>query len=384
MASEDAHRWRLRDTLDWLIFEGRFAPDFDAFVEQAGLRLLADGAPVSRFRLSFRTLHPLVTAVTGIWERDKATVQHMEARHGMETRDAYVGSPMAQIAENAEPLRIRLDAALDRDAHYTLHDLKARGATDYFGCRLPFANEGVGIMVLNSDEVGGFREEEITGFQTLASALAPIVEIERLKRISDAVAEAYLGPRTGQRVLGGRITRGDVETIDAAIMISDLRNWTGISANLSPEDAIALANRYFDLVSEAVEAEGGEILKFMGDGVLAIFSDVPGAADPCERAIAAARAALIAGKEAELRFGFGLHVGEVLYGNIGSEARLDFTVLGGAVNVAARIEALCSKLDRPLLYSADFAARLANPGEIAAEELLKGLAAPTTIYGTAT
>ncbi|MEO0530515.1 MAG: hypothetical protein AAF266_08050, partial [Planctomycetota bacterium] len=98
-------------------------------------------------------------------------------------------------------------------------------------------------------------------------------EVERLRRISTAVAEAYLGPRTAQRVLGGRITRGDVETIDAAIMIGDMRNWTGISANLTPEDAIALANRYFDLVSAAVEAEGGEILKFMGDGVLAIFSD---------------------------------------------------------------------------------------------------------------
>ncbi|MEL7465745.1 MAG: adenylate/guanylate cyclase domain-containing protein [Pseudomonadota bacterium] len=381
--SAPAPRWRLRETLDWLVMEGRFAPDFDAFVEQVGLRLVADGAPIYRFRIGFRTLHPLVTAVTGIWERDEAQVQHLEAEHGLERRGSYVGSPMAQIAEGDEPLRIRLDQDIDPEAHYTLRNLKAQGATDYFGCKLPFATDGAGIMVLTSDEPGGFTDGELADFETLAAALTPMVEIERLKRISNAVAEAYLGPRTGQRVLGGRITRGDVETIDAAIMISDLRNWTGISASLSPEDAIALANRYFDLMSAAVEAEGGEILKFMGDGVLAIFAEQSEAADPCERALAAARAALVAGDEAGLRFGFGLHVGEVLYGNIGSEARLDFTVLGGAVNVAARIEALCSKLGRPLLYSADFAARLSNPGEIAAEELLKGLSEPTTIYGPA-
>lgn len=381
--SAPAPRWRLRETLDWLIFEGRFAPDFDAFVQQVGDRLLADGAPVFRFRIGFRTLHPLVTAVAGTWDRDEAEVQYFESGHGLERRNTYVGSPMAQISQGNSPFRMRLEREISPDAHYTLHDLKARGATDYFGCKLPFATDGAGLMVVTSDEPGGFTDQEIADFQTLAAALTPMVEIERLKRVAGAVAEAYLGPRTGQRVLGGRITRGDVETINAAIMISDLRNWTGISASLSPEDAIALANRYFDLVSAAVEAEGGEILKFMGDGVLAIFSDAPGAADPCERALAAARAALAKGAEADLRFGFGLHVGEVLYGNIGSEARLDFTVLGGAVNVAARIEALCSSLSRPLLYSADFAARLADPGEIAAEEILKGLTAPMTIYGPA-
>ena len=370
-------RWRLDATLDWLLREGRFAPDFDAFVEAVGQRLLADGAPIYRFRLGFRTLHPLVTAVTSIWERDEREVVHTEAQHGLERRATYVGSPMQTIAETKAPFRRRLDGPLGDADHTVLHELKAGGATDYFGCPLPFATDGAGIMVVTSDAPGGFEAGEVEKFLTLAAAVTPMVEIERLKRISGAVAEAYLGPRTGQRVLGGRITRGDVETIDAAIMISDLRNWTGISASLSPEDAIALANRYFDIVSDAVEAEGGEVLKFMGDGVLAIFGEDDGP----ERALAAARAALETGEAESLRFGFGLHTGEVLYGNIGSERRLDFTVLGGAVNVAARIEALCSKLDRPLLYSADFAQRLADPGVIVAEELLKGLSAPVTIHG---
>lgn len=370
-------RWRADDTIRWLIEEGRFAPDFDALVGGVAARLLSDGLPVWRFRVGFRTLHPLVTAVTGIWERDEGKTTHFEAEHGLEGRTGYIGSPMEQIALRPEPFRKRLEDGLDESDHSVLHELRARGATDYFGRRLSFAGDGAGMILLTTDEPGGFTEAEIAGFDMLAAAISPMVEIERLRRISNAVAEAYLGPRTGRRVLGGRITRGDVETINAAIMISDMRNWTGISASLPPEEAIALANRYFDIVSAAVEAEGGEVLKFMGDGVLAIFPDDE---DSPSAALAAARAALAEGMAEGVAFGFGLHVGEVLYGNIGSETRLDFTVLGQAVNIAARIEGLCSLIGEPLLYSEAFAERLARPGRRVGDKDLKGVPAPVGVY----
>ena len=381
--------WEPGPIVDWLLEEGRFLAGVDDLVRQLGDRLLASGAPLWRVRLSMRTLHPLMTAVSSVWERDSTSTQRIQTPHGLEGRSGYIGSPLEIIAGTGAPYRKRLDETLSDADHNVLHDLKARGGTDYFGLPMRFSDGANAILVFTADAAGGFSDRDINGFTEIASTLAPVVEVFNSRHVSLAVAEAYLGPRTGQRVLEGQITRGDIEKIDAAILVSDIRGWTGLNNRVPAETALALANEYFEVIAEAVETHGGEILKFMGDGVLAVFPSEDGTSDAgtvCERALAAARQALRTAQASDppldLSFGIGMHFGEVLYGNIGSKTRIDFTVLGQAVNIAARIEGLCSGYDRPVLFSEEFAHRLTEPTTLVAEELLKGNDAVSRVFTT--
>ncbi|MCY6379456.1 adenylate/guanylate cyclase domain-containing protein [Hoeflea prorocentri] len=358
---------------------------FDELVVGLCEALCAEGVPLWRLRLAFRTLHPLVTATSSVWEREGAETERIDTPHGMEGRSDYAGSPMEFIASNRSTYRRRLREPLTQDDHHVLHGLRERGGTDYFGMPLEFSDEMRAIIVFVTDAEGGFSDGDIEGFIALAPALAPIVEVFRGRLLSLAVTEAYLGRRTGKRVLDGKITRGDVETINAAILFSDIRGWTGISSRLPANEALALANSYFELVGEAVEAHGGEILKFMGDGVLAVFSadDMPSGRSECRSALDAAFEALRQAEQAnipDLEFGIGLHFGEVLYGNIGSRTRIDFTVLGSAVNVAARIESLCGPLATPVLFSEAFAERARVSHRLVSTERLKGIDGPMAVY----
>ncbi len=318
-------------------------------------------------------------AFSSVWEREADDVEYIETPHGLEGRSGYIGSPLEIIGRTGAPFRKRLSGALSADDHNVLHDLKARGATDYFGLPLIYASGTTASLVFTTDAAEGFSAHDIARLTEIASVMAPIAEVFSVRRISLAVAEAYLGSRTGRRVLEGQITRGDIEKIEAAILVSDIRDWSGLSNRLPAEEALALANGYFEIVAEAVEAHGGEILKLIGDGVLAIFPSEEGRVSPelaCQNALSAARQSLqlaqASDKVPNLRFGTGLHFGEVLYGNIGSATRIDFTVLGQAVNIAARVEGLCSPLDEPVLFSEAFADRLAEPSTVVAEEALKG------------
>ncbi len=381
--------WEPGPVIAWLVEDGRFLPDVDELARQLGDKMRDGGAPLWRLRLSMRTLHPLITATTSVWERDRQFTTHLQSPHGLEGRSGYIGSPMQIINETDAPFRKRLQNPLSETDHNVLHELKARGATDYFGIPMKFSDGAMAILVLTTDAAHGFSDLDLEQFEELSSVLAPIMEVFNARLVSRAIAEAYLGPRTGRRVLDGRITRGDIENTQAAILVSDLRDWTGLNNRIRAEDALALANRYFEVVAEAVESHDGEILKFIGDGVLAIFpteSEAPDPAAACERALAATRQALQGAEQSglsdEVGFGMGMHFGDVLYGNIGSQTRLDFTVLGQAVNIAARIESLCSKFDQPVLFSQEFADRLAEPSELVAEEVLKGQDEASKVFTT--
>ncbi len=383
-------QWQTGPIIRWLLDEGRMLPDFEDIVRELGHRILDAGAPLWRLRLAMRTLHPLTTAVTFAWEREDDTIRPLDTPHGLENRPDYFGSPLEVIGRTRMPLRIRLSEPLTDDDHAVLHELKARGATDYFGLPMRFSDGASAIGVFASDTADGFSELDLKQFTEIGSILAPITEVFSARGVSLAVAEAYLGQRTGPRVLDGKITRGDIEKIDAAVLVSDIRDWTGLNNRVPAETALALANRYFEVIAEAVEGNGGEILKFIGDGVLAIFptdSDELDAAAVCARALAAARQALQIAADLDpsldLRFGIGMHFGEVLYGNIGSKTRIDFTVLGQAVNIAARIEGLCSRYDRHVLFSQEFAYRLAETTVPVGVELLKGNDATTPVHAMA-
>lgn len=257
-----------------------------------------------------------------------------------------------------------------------MHDLKARGGTDYFGLPVKYSNGATANLVFATDIPGGFADSDIEKFAEIAAVLAPIAEVFSTRRVSLAVAEAYLGPRTGRRVLDGQITRGHIDSINAAIMVSDIRDWTGLSSRMAAEDALALANQYFEIIAHAVETNGGEILKLIGDGVLAIFpSDDQDerSRSACRQALSAARTALqTEDRSYDLHFGIGLHFGEVLYGNIGSKTRIDFTVLGHAVNIAARIEGFCGSLEIPLLLTREFADQTGETCSVVTTKTLKG------------
>lgn len=371
---------------DWLLDEGRLLADIDELIRQLGPLLIEVGLPVWRLRLSMRTLHPLIAALSAVWEKDSSEMSQIQVPHGLEGRAVYIGSPLEIMSRTSKPFRKRLAGDLSDTDHTVLHELKARGATDYFGVQLLFSSGTTASLVYVSDQPEGFAEANIDDFLKIASVLAPIAEVFGTRRISRAIAEAYLGERKAQRVLEGQITRGHIETINAAIFASDIRDWTGLNRRLSAQDALACANTYFELVADAIERNGGEILKFMGDGVLAIFpaEAAANAQRACENALVAAHDALGAPKihaeEMCLSFGIGLHFGEVFYGNIGSPTRLDFTVLGQAVNLTARIEGLCRKLDQTLLTSSHFADLIAEPARLVGQERLKGFQEPVDIF----
>jgi len=373
--------------IDWILSEGRHLR-MQEMVEIIGPRLREDGMPLMRVRLGMRTTHPLIAAFSVIWERDGAEDTLLTFDHAQITPSIYAGSPMETINTSDVPLRKRLVGPLDSDDHTVFHDMQAKGATDYLGVKLPFAHGGNAIMILVADGPDGFSDGDIACALKIADTLSPVVEAHAKHDLATAVASSYLGARTGQRVLDGQITRGDIETIEAAILFSDIRGWTALNAARPATEALHIANSYFEVISDAVDNHDGEILKFLGDGVLALFpSDGTdtGRVQSCRQAIAAAHAAhgIAALAELPVPFGIGIHYGQVLYGNVGARTRIDFTVLGQSVNTAARVEACCGRLDESVLISDTVATLAGTPTRHVSTETLKGLDSPMALHAPA-
>ncbi|WP_127115622.1 adenylate/guanylate cyclase domain-containing protein [Shimia sediminis] len=371
--------WNHDEVTGWLLHEGPAMPHLEALTYALADRLCEAGVPLWRLRIAMRTTHPLVTAISTIWERETGPQQVFVSPHGLEQRSSFAGSPMAQISQTRAPVRQDL-SKLTPEHHLAYHELRERGATDYLGLPLPYGDHVSGILIAVTDAPDGFTQHDVDGMLKVAPVVAPLVEVRRLTVLSKAVATTYLGPLTGQRVLGGEITRGHVDRLEAAILVSDLRGWTRLNTELPVEETVSIANDYFDIVDSAVRAHDGEILKFMGDGVLAVFPVASTDRAEAARNAAAAAQAALARQTPDIQFGIGLHIGNVLYGNTGSERRLDFTVLGSAVNLAARIEALCGETGQALLMSGEMAGLLQERPQSIGSFDLKGLPGPTEIF----
>ena len=370
--------------IDWILQKGRML-DMEGLTRGLGDRLLADGMPLMRLRFGIRTTHPLTAAISVTWQARGAAFISQSAPLGYEGRSTYIGSPMEIIVKTRAPYRKRLSDPLTPDDHLVLHELKELGATDYYGLPVPFQGGNGGMFIANSDGPDGFSPDDIETLDRLGDVMTLVAEAFSNRHLAEAIATSYLGQRTGQRVLEGQITRGDIETIEAAILFSDLRSWTALNVAHAPTEALQVANRYFEVISDAVDTNGGEILKFMGDGVLALFpSDGTdaGRIAACRQAIAAAHTAPDIARAAELSvpFGIGIHYGEVLYGNVGAHARLDFTILGQSVNTAARIETCCGRLGEPVLVSDVVAGFAGTPTRHVGTEPLKGLPTPMALH----
>jgi adenylate cyclase len=270
--------------------------------------------------------------------------------------------------------------------------LKEEGTTDYFVVPLFFADGAVHGANFATREPGGFTDQEIADLSRLVAPLTRVVEARALQRQASVLLNTYVGTHAAARVLAGQIRRGDTISINAAIWLSDMRGFTRLAERLPPETLVDELNRYFDCQVPAIHRHGGEVLKYMGDGLLAIFAVTADDADDrnvCEAALAAARearsavttASEAAGDRSSLRFGLALHVGEVLYGNIGSEHRLDFTCIGPAVNLAARIEKLTGELGRTILASDQFAGRSPSQFVPVGEFSLRGFETSQAVFG---
>lgn len=367
MDKDKTKDWDTQAVIHWLFHEGRLMSDRRKFTEGLGRKLVEVGAPVWRFRLGCRTIHPMIAAWSILWSTDMDQASEPQAGHGFEANDTYIGSPMQIMNDTGEPYRKRLDQLVEDQDHRLLFEMAANGATDYLGVPFLFSDGEQGSVILTSKSPGGFSNQDIEKFIQLSSYIAPVFEVYAIRRMAGAIIDTYVGRRTGKRVLSGQIKRGDGETIHAAVWFSDLRNFTPLTEKLPAKELIALLNTYFEAVSAAVTARGGEVLRFIGDAMLIVFpvSEQTPIDQACEAALDAAEDAFRTlatqnsrrrrAHEPEIDFGVGLHVGEVIYGNVGAPDRLDFTVMGPAVNRTARLESLTKKVGEPLLMSRRFA-----------------------------
>ena len=254
------------------------------------------------------------------------------------------------------------DPALGRK-HAIFDEMRAKGLTDYVAWPVYHTLGKQHLVTFATDKPGGFDKAHIAALSNLLPVLALVSEIRMKNRLARTLLETYVGSHASELILAGATRRGSGTTVRAAIMICDLRDFTAISDNWPRDDVIDLLNGYFDAMSEPIARHGGEILKFIGDGLLAIFPlSQPEACANLLHAVTEAREAMTALNEkngetgrAPLNYGIGVHVGDVMYGNIGSRTRLDFTVIGPAVNMASRLEALTKQLGRPVLLSRAFA-----------------------------
>ncbi len=355
-------------------------------------RLAGCGLPLWRVAVFVRTLHPHIMGRRFLWRPD-APVEISSAPYETMQTDTFLKSPVVRVYETGAPLRRRLaDPACPRDFPI-LAELVADGVTDYLASPLRFLSGEIHVVTWTTRAPGGFTDRQIAGLELVVAPLARVAEIWALRRVGGTLLDTYVGRHAGARILAGQIRRGDTEAIDAAIWLSDMRGFTALADRIAPKLLIDLLNRYFDAQVPAILERGGEVLKFMGDGLLAIFPIEPG--DPggsaaCAAALAAAQDArgriAALGKDDAMngvRFGLALHLGELLYGNIGGESRLDFTCIGPAVNLAARLEKLAGELGRAILASGDFAARCPGALVPVGEFALRGFDAAQRVYGLA-
>jgi adenylate cyclase len=336
-------------------------------------------------------LHPDLLGRRFSWRPGEGTSVSAAPHENAQTEE-FRKSPVIRVYETGRALRRRFaDPTCPRDFD-VLEEFRAEGVTDYYGAPLLFSNGEIHVATFSTRQEGGFDEAQFSGIEQVIAPLTRVAEVRALRRVATNLLDAYVGHESGERILAGHIKRGDTEVIRAAIWLSDMRGFTARADTMSAHALIALLNRFFDCQVPAILEHGGEVLKFMGDGLLAIFrmGDTDQAA-VCARALSAARMARAKvselsvadaeGHEEKLRFGLALHVGEALYGNIGAAGRLDFTCIGPAVNLAARLEKLASKLNRMILASAAFADHL--PGEFLAlgDFSLQGFRTAETAFG---
>jgi adenylate cyclase len=338
-----------------------------------------------------QTLHPDMLGRSFVW-RPGAEVVVGTANFDVFESEEFTRNPLAILYNSGHEVRYRLDDPESR-RFPLLEDMRAGGATDYIALPLRFTDGSIHGSSWTTKAPGGFTGEQLAALRSIMPPFARLGEIHAMRRTAATLLDTYVGNRAGERILAGQIRRGHAETMQAAIWLSDLRGFTTLSDRLPPEIVVDILNQYFDCQVPAIRKHGGEILKFMGDGLLAVFPiarDGGNLGEVCGRVLEAAHEARAnvdamrypSGEAVEhFRFGVALHIGGILFGNIGGLSRLDFTCIGPAVNLAARLEKIAGRLHRTVIASAAFAGVSAGGWTDLGEFPIAGFSTAQRVFG---
>lgn len=364
----------------WLDIQGLSGTSETELMNGFCQRCLDAGIRLERANAFVDTLHPIYEGRVFLWRREgeieRPIIEYGSSQEGESASNWQTSTFYSMLNAGEDEMRVLLGQREDPGFRHLI-TLKEEGCTDYLALINRFSSEGsIGEMDCfysswSTDEPHGFREEDLAAIRRMVRGLGLAIKCASLTRIVQTLADVYLGHDAAKRVLAGGINRGSAERIEAVLWYSDLRGYTRISDTASPDAIIPMLNDYAEAVISSIQEAGGDVLKLMGDGILAIFTNSSSAED-CAAALKAQsllRKRLITLNQTRISDGapatdvyLGLHIGEVFYGNIGSDTRLDFTVVGPAVNEVSRIASMCRSVDQDILISDSFAKAL--PSEL--------------------
>nr|WP_245440581.1 adenylate/guanylate cyclase domain-containing protein [Rhizobium phaseoli] len=383
----------MKDHIQWLIEQGITCEHIGELVSGLCERLIQDGFPIWRASIRMPSLHPMYRGVSASFVRGGATILE-NAEHGSETERNFEKTPIFYLLSRDES-RGRWNLAKGEGLHYSeLNEFARGGGTDHVISIFEFPKEvalrGLGFS-LTSDAPGGFSDGQLEVIEQLLPALGLAAYRVAVSKTATEILAVYTGAKTSARILAGETQRGMGGSINAAILLADLRDFTALTEVYDPGEIVGFLNEHFDLIDRHVEENSGEILKFMGDSVLAIFpTDAEDSKKACLAALASAKNLLkaneVLNRERTLNGGpdigvdVVLHVGEVFYGNVGARGRLDFTVIGRAVNEASRLEKLCGTLGENLLMSESFAKTCTVASEYLGSFDLRGVSKRADVF----
>lgn len=374
----------------WMMTEGRSSGDPNKVVSHFCSTLIDAGVPLWRVNIGQRFANPLLIAWGIVWTPEGS--ETYDVTHARMLTDGYIGSAFEYIMENQRPLHKSLRELDPKKDHVSYIEFAEAGGTDYYATLLDYGDGSQHGCTFATQAASGFKPEHLAMIEAAKPGLSSALEPMTMRKSTQSLLRTYLGDGPSEAVWNGTIQRGERTTLDAVVMFTDLRGFTALSDTASEEEIFDALNGYFDLVVQSVTEKGGDVLKFMGDGILSIFA-IQGSADrshQCRQAVLAAQGALTGLVELNktrvddgtppLDVGIGINVGQVSYGNIGSPGRLDFTVLGGAVNVASRIEGLTKTIGARVLATATVAQEVPELFSARGRHDVRGLSEPVEVF----
>lgn len=379
------------DLNHWMMTTGRQSGDPDAVVSKFCTALIEAGVPLWRVNIGQRFANPLLRAWGIVWTEDGPEVY--EVTHARMLTDGYVGSAFEYILENQKPLHKSLRDLDPETDHISYLEFAEAGGTDYYATLLHYGDGSQHGCTYATRDPDGFTPDHLAMIEAANIGLSCALEPVTMRMSSRSLLRTYLGTGPSDAVWHGTVQRGERRTLEAVVMFTDLRGFTALSETATEEETLDALNSYFEVVVQAVESRGGDVLKFMGDGILSVFAigDGGGRTDQCRQAAEAAAAVLTglatlnAAREAAgqppLDIGIGINAGQVIYGNIGSPGRLDFTVLGSAVNLASRIEGLTKTVGERVLATEMVAEASPEMFETRGRHVVRGVEEPIEVFG---
>ncbi|NKB52114.1 MAG: adenylate/guanylate cyclase domain-containing protein [Rhizobiaceae bacterium] len=373
------------DIRDYMLGAGRLNADPDVTLTELARRITAAGVALERCVTIVRILHAINTASYRMWEKDKGATS-FAIPFASESDGMYENSPSALAHKSNEWVGFD-PRELEESTFGIVRELCQESFTHYICAPTMMVNGLQNVFTFATKAEGGFSDANVAFLRAIFPAMEACQEILVTHRILKEVTRTYVGEDPHQRILAGDVHRGEVTSRRAAILFTDMRDFTELTSTMTAQQATDLLNEYYDCLVPTIEGNGGEVLKFIADGVLAMFRVTEDEERSCQSALAAAQAGMKAVKNRNqssprpFEIGTALHFGEVAYGNVGSGERLDYTVIGSDVNLASRVADLCKQLDDPLLLSQQLATRLPSlQFSSHGEHSLKGLSEPVAIF----